>query len=161
MGQKGLSWKSRPMGRYGLNINSVICVDDMDILCYNVFLEIFPYGKYLEYWQCFRKWHFMMVYEVNLKVDAAIAGEYGKWLKKHIDEMLTFDGFLSCDWYSIEDENIEDKVLWTIHYHVGSFENLENYFDNHAEKMRSEAMSLFKNRFSATRRILRNIEKDN
>ena len=41
----------------------------------------------------------MLIYEVNLTVDEDIATEYSTWLREHIREMLTIDGFEAAAWY--------------------------------------------------------------
>ena len=49
------------------------------------------------------------MYEVNLEIDAQIAEKFGQWLAPHIEEMLSFDGFQSAQWYTRnqEDEGVE------------------------------------------------------
>ncbi|MDO8527686.1 MAG: DUF4286 family protein [Deltaproteobacteria bacterium] len=100
----------------------------------------------------------MILYEVNLEVDKDIANEYQTWLKEHVGHMLQLDGFESAQIFSRDpkDEGLEisDKVLLTVHYHLKERASLENYFKNHAEKMRAEGLQKFPGKFKATRRIL-------
>ena len=97
------------------------------------------------------------VYEVNLEVKAHRTQEFADWLGSHIQEMLTFSGFLNATWYTRkpEDEaNQQTVTLWTIHYHLESAASYQNYVDTHATRMRTEGVSLFGDDFSASRRLL-------
>ena len=43
----------------------------------------------------------MIVYEVNLEFDVAIAAAYRAWLQGHIAEILTLPGFLSAQVHEV------------------------------------------------------------
>lgn len=93
----------------------------------------------------------MLIYEVNLHVDAEIAGAYAAWLSQHIEEMLEIDGFERAVWYEVEEDGREH---WSVHYYVESREALEAYFDGPAERMRGQGLERFQGHFSADRRVL-------
>lgn len=98
-----------------------------------------------------------VIYEVNLAVDLDIASAYQTWLTLHVQEMLTFDGFLDATWYerNPQDEKLaSNRVYWTIHYQLENRQALENYLTQHASRMREEGISKFGNKFEAIRRIL-------
>ncbi len=95
----------------------------------------------------------MVIYEVNLLIDDEIYNDYYEWLKVHIQEMLVFKGFILCDIFEIE----SDKKELSVQYKVKSREDLEDYFLNHAEKMRNGGIKKFTGKFSANRRILKMI----
>jgi len=97
------------------------------------------------------------VYEVNLSVQTEHADKFSIWLKPHIQEMLSFDGFLKAHWYRrqpIEENNNEDVVLWTVHYHLRHRQDFDNYCTQHADRMRADGLQRFPGIFSATRRLL-------
>ena len=97
------------------------------------------------------------VYEVNLAVNHQHADDFAKWLEPHIQEMLTFEGFISAQWFSRkpEDEQSDLKAtLWTIHYTLQDAAAFEMYLNTHASRMRAEGMSLFQGAFTANRRLL-------
>jgi len=105
----------------------------------------------------------MIIYEVNLSIQKEIADSYKQWLKKHMSEMLKIEGFNKAQMFyrdptdaTPKDENV---ILLTIHYTINDRKNLERYFSHEAKKMRQEAMDLFGNKFSATRRVLELHEK--
>ena len=100
----------------------------------------------------------MIVYEVNLSVNNSIYDKYRKWLKSHINEMLAFKGFYKYKLYMVSSSNHLNQKEICIHYYIKSLEDLEYYFDNYAENMRSEGVNLFENNFSASRRVLSILE---
>jgi len=96
----------------------------------------------------------MIIYEVNHEVAREVEKEYSKWLSSHVQQMLTFDGFESVDWYTREGEDNEQTVHWSLHYHVQSITHLITYQETYAEKMRAEGADRFGNRYQTNRRIL-------
>ncbi|MBP6797281.1 MAG: DUF4286 family protein, partial [Luteimonas sp.] len=57
------------------------------------------------------------VYEVNLDVDAAIAGEYRAWLDAHVRAMLALPGFVSARVFEVLDDADRDGGLHLcVHY---------------------------------------------
>jgi len=93
----------------------------------------------------------MIIYEVNLTVDADVADDYAAWLKDHIHQILRFDGFIRAEWL---EEQGGDARRWVIHYHLTDMGSLESYFADHADAMRREGLERFPGKFTATRRVL-------
>lgn len=107
----------------------------------------------------------MVIYEVNVTVEADVANEYSAWLREHIREMLQIDGFEAAAWYlrdpdadAEKEQDPADGPLgdrrWTIHYHLRDRAALKAYLSEHAERMRGEGTSRFEGRFTADRRVL-------
>ena len=95
----------------------------------------------------------MVMYEVNLAVDRAIAQEYEAWLHHHIEEMLGFEGFQKAE--LLKDEDSTGGVIrWVVHYRVQDRRTLQGYFLGPAERMRADGIRRFGERFTASRRIL-------
>jgi antibiotic biosynthesis monooxygenase (ABM) superfamily enzyme len=97
----------------------------------------------------------MVVYEVNLSINREIFTDYKSWLDEHILQMLEFPGFLNATILNqtIDSNNSDEQVHLTVQYQLESAEDLQTYFDEYAAKMRSDGVSRFEGRFSATRRI--------
>ncbi|MDX1438785.1 MAG: DUF4286 family protein [Rubricoccaceae bacterium] len=95
----------------------------------------------------------MILYEVNLLVDAEIADDYAAWLGPHIKEILKLNGFLSAEWFEVETED-KKHIHWCIHYRLKDRTSLETYFIEHADRMRGDGLNRFSGRFTADRRIL-------
>ena len=62
--------------------------------------------------------------------------------------MLKFPGFARAEILEEESENL------SVRYYLTSRQDLEDYLQNHAEKMGGEGVLKFKDKFSAKRRIL-------
>jgi hypothetical protein len=97
------------------------------------------------------------VYEVNLEIDSHRADDFAQWLTPHIQEMLSFDGFIEAQWLSRDcpdESNTKDVVLWTIQYTLTNRMAYETYLSTHAPRMRKEGIERFSTNFRASRRLL-------
>lgn len=94
----------------------------------------------------------MILYEVNTRVEAAIAGAFRDWLETHVAEMLEIDGFVRGTIY--EDEAPEGYRGFVSHYFLRDRAALDRYFAEHAARMRADGTSRFGEKMSATRRVL-------
>ena len=95
----------------------------------------------------------MVIYEVNLAIDVDIYPQFQLWLKKHAKEMLEFPGFIQASILKPENEQVSDREKLTVQYQLENRESLNVYFTEFAPKMREEGINLFKDKFSAERRI--------
>ena len=95
-----------------------------------------------------------LIYEVNLHVEASIDQQYRDWLREHVDEMLRFEGFKEATIFERMDGDHSDRKEIVVHYLVDDERHLQEYFENHAPRMRSEAGTIFGDKFSASRRVL-------
>ena len=94
-----------------------------------------------------------VVYEVDLEADADIAGTFDTWLRDHIADMLQFDGFRSAE--ILDDTSAPPgRIRRVVQYRLRDRAALDDYFANHAPRMRAEGVARFGNRFSAGRRVL-------
>jgi|SRR5215470_3236553 len=100
----------------------------------------------------------MLIYEVNLEVEEEINYKVAGWLTEHIQQMLEFKGFKAAQWFFRQPEDEErqsaNKTLWTIHYLVEDRPSLNDYFREHAERKRQEAIDKFGDKLSVSRRVL-------
>lgn len=94
----------------------------------------------------------MILYEVNLAVDRAIAEDYAAWLGPHIAGLLALDGFLSAEWFEADSD--DERVHWCVQYRLRDRAALDTYVATHAERLRGDGLARFGGRFTATRRIL-------
>tara|TARA_Y100000814_G_C12024753_1_gene296928 strand:+ start:232 stop:528 length:297 start_codon:yes stop_codon:yes gene_type:complete len=94
----------------------------------------------------------MIVYEVNLHIDAIAADEYAEWLGPHIEQILEIEGFQKADWFVCDSD--DDKVHWSIRYQLDSRESLVNYQKNHAPALIQEGIDKFGKYLSSDRRAM-------
>lgn len=91
----------------------------------------------------------MIIYEVNIELHSDICESYKTWLITHVQQMLTFKGFIEA---KILEEHQNPQTI-TCSYTLDSQESLDNYLTHHAPTMRQEGIDKFGNQFTATRRI--------
>ena len=100
----------------------------------------------------------MIVYEVSIEVDREVAGAYLDWLRDHVAQMLRFDGFV--------DARLHERCAlaadaphagFVIAYRLRDQAALDAYFADHAPAMRADGEHRFGGRFSASRRVLREV----
>lgn len=102
----------------------------------------------------------MVLYEVNITLEKAIYNEYLVFLESHVQKLCALSGFEGAKIFTVEEKDKkEDKNLQlVVHYYIDHHDSLANYLTHYASAMRQEAISLFKDHFIITRRIL--LEKD-
>lgn len=98
----------------------------------------------------------MIVYEVNLEVDADLAGQFAAWLRRHIADMLCQDGFMDASCLMV-DEPPAGKVLFCVHYRLRDRAALEHYLETGAAAMRQAGIDRFGEHMRAWRRIMRQL----
>jgi quinol monooxygenase YgiN len=99
-----------------------------------------------------------IIYEVSLKIEPYLKGEFLGWLSEHISEMLKSPGFISAKLYEETDcGDIRIQHDFIVYYKLESKQALFQYFDQCAQTMRDEGLKRFGNHFSASRRVMTQI----
>ena len=97
-----------------------------------------------------------VIYEVNLDVDAGIETDYRAWLQAHMAEILMLPGFVEAQLFNIVDPApAAGRITLCVQYRLRDAAALQDYFDQHAARLRGDGQARFAGRFSATRRVLR------
>jgi quinol monooxygenase YgiN len=97
----------------------------------------------------------MLVYEVNLAVEAGIADAFAAWLPGHVAELLALPGFVSADIFRIEEPAPPaGEVALSVRYRLRDRAALDAYLNGHAPRLRAEGIARFGGRFRAERRVL-------
>lgn len=100
----------------------------------------------------------MIVYEVSIEVDRALGDAYADWLRAHVAQMLRFDGFVAAQRYERSDvADDAPRRSFVIAYRLRDQAALDAYLDQHASAMRADGERRFGGRFSASRRVLREL----
>ena len=94
----------------------------------------------------------MIRYEVTLNVEKDIETRFKKWLEPHVNQMLSFKGFIKA---SIHEEISENKneIIVIVNYIVNCIDDLKYYFNINSNKMREDGLLNFPNQFTATRKV--------
>lgn len=98
----------------------------------------------------------MLVYEVNLAVEAAVAEDFAAWLPGHVAELLALPGFLGADIFTVDEPAPPPgEVALSVRYRLRDRAALDGYLRDHADHLRADGIARFGGRFRATRRVLR------
>lgn len=95
----------------------------------------------------------MVIYEVNLNIDAEIYSQFESWLKGHAKEILQFPGFIQASIIKQDQATTSGREHLTVQYLLENRDALDKYFTDLAPKMREQGINLFKDKFSAERKI--------
>lgn len=101
----------------------------------------------------------MIVYEVNLVLDDAIAADYRQWLAPHVAQILQLPGFVDARILDVLESDVEPpprdgEVALCVQYTLRDRASLDAYLRNHAARMRADGEARFGGRFRARRRVL-------
>lgn len=96
----------------------------------------------------------MILYEVNLDIDAEIASEYLAWLDAHMREIRALPGFLGAELFDDAERSGAQQRSLCVQYRLGSAADLDAYLRDHAPRLRADGQARFGGRFRATRRVL-------
>lgn len=96
----------------------------------------------------------MVVYEVNLDVDAAIAADYRGWLDAHVQDMLALPGFVSAQVFEVAEPVEAGRAGYCVHYRLRDAAVLDAYLREHAARMRADGAARYGDRFRASRRVM-------
>ena len=98
-----------------------------------------------------------VIYEVNLSVKKEIANEYRTWLGDQVQEMLALPGFTGARILEIMEDACSTETTFCTQYELVDQSALDDYMRVHAGRMRADGVSRFGDRFTASRRVLRDL----
>jgi hypothetical protein len=94
----------------------------------------------------------MIIYNVTINIDESVHDKWIAWMQqKHIKDVLATGLFTSARMVKVLVEEDMGGVTYSIQYFVPSRENLENYYKNHAPRLREEGLQLFGDKMLAFR----------
>jgi hypothetical protein len=101
----------------------------------------------------------MILYNVTVSIDPAIADEWLEWMRsRHIPDVMATGCFLESRISRVHGEE-EGGLTYAITYLSPSQEKMEEYRDMHAPELQKEHSDRFAGRFAAFRTILSVIEE--
>jgi hypothetical protein len=100
----------------------------------------------------------MIVYAVELEMDAALREEYLPWLRDHVAEMLALPGFLGADMLErVDPPPPAGRCTISVHYRLRDQSAWDGYLSDHAPRMREAGLSRFGDRVRASRQVFRQL----
>ena len=101
----------------------------------------------------------MIIYNVTANIDDSIHEEWLTWIKEHIPQVLATGKFTEAKLTKVLVEEEMGGVTYSIQYRAKSREDLDNYYQNDAEKLRNEGLNKFADKMLAFRTELEIIDE--
>lgn len=97
----------------------------------------------------------MIIYNVTVKVDPAIADEWVKWMKEeHIPDVMMTGMFTEHRFLYLLDQDESDGVTFAVQYIAKSKVNYEKYKNEFAAEMQQKHLDKYEGRFVAFRTLM-------
>lgn len=97
----------------------------------------------------------MVIYEVNVELDAAIRADYLAWLRVHVEEICALPGFTGAQVFEVtEPAPATGRESLCVQYRLLDAAALDAYLREHAPRLRADGVARFGDRFRAHRRVL-------
>ena len=101
----------------------------------------------------------MIIYNVTINVDESIHDEWLSWIKEHIPQVLATGKFSEAKLTKVLVEEDKGGVTYSIQYRAHSREALDNYYRDHAERLRQKGSARFADKMLAFRTELEVIDE--
>lgn len=99
-----------------------------------------------------------MLYEVNLEIADAVAGECVVWLHDHVREIRALPGFTQAQVFDVlEPEAPEGWVGVCVQYRLADMTALHAYLQEYAGALRADGPRRFGEGMRVTRRVMQSV----
>lgn len=97
----------------------------------------------------------MIIYNVTVKVQPAIADAWVKWMKdEHMPELQRTGLFTDYRLCRLLEQDESDGLTYSAQYFCDSLEDYNEYINHHAAAMREKGQKKFGNQFIAFRTVM-------
>lgn len=97
----------------------------------------------------------MIIYLVELEMEAGLRDEYLAWLHEHVREMLALPGFVDAEINArIDPPPPAGRCVACVHYRLRDHAAWEAYLAEHAPRLRAAGIARFGERVRAARTLL-------
>ncbi|EAZ96981.1 hypothetical protein FBBAL38_06140 [Flavobacteria bacterium BAL38] len=94
----------------------------------------------------------MIIYNVTVNVDESIHNDWLNWMQnKHINDVLATGLFTNAKMVKVVVEEEMGGTTYAVQYFTDSRAKLEDYYQNHASRLRQEGLQLFADKMLAFR----------
>jgi Domain of unknown function (DUF4286) len=99
----------------------------------------------------------MIIYKVEITVEAGIEPEWLDWMKRvHVPDVVRTGCFSECRIYKVVESGSADPV-YVMQYQCRSLEEYHHYRDNFAPALQKEHSDRFAGRFRGNRQLLEEV----
>ena len=102
----------------------------------------------------------MIIYNVTINIEENIEEKWLLWMKaRHINDVLSTGLFLQARLIKVHTDDQTTGVTYAVQYYTESKEDLEEYYQKHAPRLREEGLQMFGDKMLAFRTELEIIEE--
>ncbi|MCD8402204.1 DUF4286 family protein [Tenacibaculum finnmarkense] len=101
----------------------------------------------------------MYIYNVTINIDQSAHQEWLVWIENHIPEVLNTGHFLSAKLTQVLVEEEMGGTTYSVQYTAKTRENLDAYYNNHADELRAASFKKFGDKMLAFRTELQVINE--
>ena len=101
----------------------------------------------------------MIIYNVTANIDESIHEEWLSWIKEHIPQVLATGKFTEAKLTKVLVDEEMGGITYSVQYRAKSREDLDNYYKNDADRLRSEGLKRFADKMLAFRTELEIIDE--
>lgn len=97
----------------------------------------------------------MIIYNVTIKVNHAIAAEWLRWMKnEHMPQLLETGCFSGHRLFRLLEQDDTEGPTYCAQYYCDTLEQYRRYMDTHVAVMRERSLSLWGSQFIAFRSVM-------
>ncbi|HRO41791.1 MAG TPA: DUF4286 family protein [Flavipsychrobacter sp.] len=97
----------------------------------------------------------MIIYNVTVKIESALAGAWVNWMKtEHIPDLMKTGLFLDYRLCRLLEQDETEGITYSVQYFCKSLEQYDTYISEYAPAMRDKGFQKFGNRFIAFRTVM-------
>ncbi len=102
---------------------------------------------------------FMIIYNVTVKIEAAIHEEWLKWMKEvHIPDVMATQCFERYQICKLLHQEEDGGMTFAFQYSCKTMQDLQHYNINYAARLQKEHTERYKNRYVAFRTLMEVVE---
>lgn len=101
----------------------------------------------------------MIIYNVTSNIDKSVHEQWLIWIKEHIPQVLSTGCFIEAKLSRVLVDDDLGSTTYSVQYRANSREDLERYYNNHADALRQEAIKHFADKVLAFRTELEVIDE--
>jgi len=101
----------------------------------------------------------MIIYNVTVNIDESIHDQWLSWIKNHIPEVLATGKFYEAKLTRVLVEEEMGGITYAIQYRTKSRKDLNDYYQNHADHLKSDGLLKFGDKMLAFRTELEIIDE--
>jgi hypothetical protein len=101
----------------------------------------------------------MIIYNVTIHIEESIHDEWLLWIKNHIPIVLSTGKFTEAKLTKVLVEEEQGGITYSVQYRAKSRDDLNNYYQFHAETLKKEGVHKFGDKMLAFRTELEIIDE--